>query len=105
MSGCITTSGRELGEAGGGARRDHYLSAPGREAATFGRGGGAGGFELNYRTKTKKKDTNDTNIDGDIQQNMNNITGGNAGGDMFDSSICLRCFWPQQGVDGRFLCT
>lgn len=33
--------------------RDHYLSAPGREAATFGRGGGAVGFKLNYRTKTK----------------------------------------------------
>lgn len=55
VSGCMTTSGRELGEAGGGMRRDHYLSAPGREAATFGRGGGAGGFKLNYRTKTKKR--------------------------------------------------
>lgn len=65
------------GRRGGGARRDHYLSAPGREAATFGRGGGAGGFELNYKTKTKtKKDTNDTNIDGGVQQNINNITGG-----------------------------
>lgn len=35
--------------------RDHYLSAPGGESATFGRGGGAGGFELNHRTKTKEK--------------------------------------------------
>ena len=48
-------------EGRGGESRDHYLSAPGREAATFGRGGGAGGFKLNYGTKTKK-DTNDTNI-------------------------------------------
>lgn len=37
-----------------GGREEDYLSAPGREVATFGRGGGAGGFELNYRAKTKK---------------------------------------------------
>lgn len=55
---------RELEEARG-RRRDHYLSAPGREAATFGRGGGAGGFKLNYGTKTKK-DRDDTNIDGHL---------------------------------------
>lgn len=65
---------RELVEGGGKRRRDHYLSAPGREAATFGRGGGAGGFKLNYSTKTKKKDTNDTNIRGDIQQNRNTVS-------------------------------
>lgn len=91
MNGCITTSGRELGEAGGGGgvrRWDHYLSAPGREAATFGRGGGAGGFELNYRTKTQKKgDTNDTNTDGGIEQNIRNITGGGMGGKTIDSFI------------------
>lgn len=51
-------------EAGGGRRRrDHYLSAPWREAAAFGRGRGAGGFKLNYSTK---KDTNDKNLDGDL---------------------------------------
>lgn len=42
--------------------RDHYLSAPGGEAATFGRGGGAGGFKLKYRAKTKQQ-----NEHGDIQ--------------------------------------
>lgn len=55
--------GRRRGEGRRRRRRwDHYLSAPGREAATFGRGGGAGGFELNYRTKTKKKKTQMTQI-------------------------------------------
>lgn len=38
----------EGGREGGG---DLYLSAPGREAATFGGGGGAGGFELNFIVK------------------------------------------------------
>lgn len=56
--------------------RHHYLSAPGREAATFGRGGGAGGFKLKYSTKTKKKDTNDTNIGGDLTTNINTISQG-----------------------------
>ena len=32
-------------EGGGGG--DQYLSAPGSEAATFGRGGGASGVKLN----------------------------------------------------------
>lgn len=39
------------GEREGGG--DLYLSAPGREAATFGRGGGAGGLKLKDRAKTK----------------------------------------------------
>lgn len=53
--------------------RDHYLSAPGGEAATFGGGGRAGGFELNYRTKKQNKQknrtrkTNDKNEHGDIK--------------------------------------
>lgn len=47
--------GRKLRGGGKDGRRDHYLSAPGRQAATFGGGGGAGGFELRY-TKQKRQD-------------------------------------------------
>lgn len=44
--------------ARGEGGRDKYLSAPGREVATFSRRGGAGGFKLNYSVKTKAHDMN-----------------------------------------------
>lgn len=47
--------GAHRGKEGG---RDQYLSAPGREVATFGWGGGASGVKLNYREKTKKDNKN-----------------------------------------------
>lgn len=62
---CEIHVSRSTREPGG---RDQYLSAPGREVATFGRRGGAGGFKLNYSAKTKKTTkAHDRNEHGDIQ--------------------------------------
>lgn len=76
--------------------RGEYLSAPGREVATFGRRGGAGGFKLNYSVKTKKTTkAHDRNEHGDIQQ-KNTKWQDNSTGVIFVWSRLWACWWAEK---------